>query len=183
MNFIDIVYASEASAAAEKAGEGVLASLGLNLPLFLIQLLNFAAVALILWFLILKPLTKKMSERQKLIEESLAKAQKMDENLKNSEENKKRALMEARREGERIISASEDQAKKIGEEILEKTKKQAGQIVSAAKKQVEEEKSRMLAEIKGQTAELVVAVVEKILQERMNLEKDQKFIEEKIQSF
>ena len=55
------------------AEESVAASLGLNTQLFGFQLLNFAVVGLIVWFLILKPLTKKMAERQQIINESLNK--------------------------------------------------------------------------------------------------------------
>jgi len=47
--------------------QGVAASLGLNTQLFVFQLINFVIVAIILWFLILKPLIKKMEERKKII--------------------------------------------------------------------------------------------------------------------
>ncbi|MCX6778657.1 MAG: ATP synthase F0 subunit B, partial [Candidatus Magasanikbacteria bacterium] len=74
MNFIEIAHASEAptelTETTEQSG-GVLGSLGINGQLFVFQLINFILVAAILWFLILKPLTKKMAERKKIIDESL----------------------------------------------------------------------------------------------------------------
>ncbi|MEK9158891.1 MAG: ATP synthase F0 subunit B, partial [Patescibacteria group bacterium] len=74
--FIETVYASEEAAeAAGQVSEGLLASLGINLPLFIFQLINFAIVAVILWFLILKPLTKKLAERQKMIDDSISNAE------------------------------------------------------------------------------------------------------------
>ncbi|MBI2636919.1 MAG: hypothetical protein HYW81_01875, partial [Parcubacteria group bacterium] len=69
MSLIDTVYASEGVTAG--APGGLLDSFGLDPRLFLLQLANFIIVAIILWFLILKPLTKKLSERQKVIEDSL----------------------------------------------------------------------------------------------------------------
>ena len=62
---MDIVHAEETTTnTTEPAGDGgVAASLGINGTLFVFQLINFAIVASIIWFLILKPLTKKMTER------------------------------------------------------------------------------------------------------------------------
>src|SRR3989339_519706 len=92
INFIDTALASEtaeqeATQTTEEGGTsgGVLADLGINGTLFVAQLINFALVAMILWFLILKPLTKKMSERQKMIDESIDNAKKIQENLNKSE--------------------------------------------------------------------------------------------------
>ena len=89
------VYASEAETA-EVAVEGhttvaspnesVAASLGLNGQLFIFQLINFAIVAAIVWFLILKPLSKKLEERKKIIDNSLDKAKEIDSNLQMAEQ-------------------------------------------------------------------------------------------------
>ena len=65
---------------------GVLASLGINGQLFVFQLINFAIVVLVLWFLILKPLSKKLEERKKLIDDSLDKAKEIETNLGMSEQ-------------------------------------------------------------------------------------------------
>src|SRR3989344_8781458 len=102
MFFIDVVYASEA--AVETASQtGLLGSLGINSTLFLFQLINFAAVAAIAWFLILKPLTKKMSERQRIIDESLDNAKKVSENLEKSEADYQKRLKQARLEAEKVL--------------------------------------------------------------------------------
>ena len=97
MQLIDIANAStkavetattvtaEHAAGTTEATEGLLASLGINGTLFLFQLINFAIVVAILWFLVLKPLTKKMGERQEKIEDSLKNAEAVEENLRKSE--------------------------------------------------------------------------------------------------
>ena len=61
--------------------KGTLSSLGINGTLFIFQLINFAIVALILWYLILKPITKKMSERQKMIDDGIDNAKKIEDNI------------------------------------------------------------------------------------------------------
>ena len=110
MFFIDIVHASSeaASAAAEGAQEGLLASLGINVTLFLFQLANFIVVALILWFLILKPLTKKMAERQAIIDQSLENAKKVEENLHKSERKYQERVDLSKVEANKILVCGEE---------------------------------------------------------------------------
>jgi large-conductance mechanosensitive channel len=86
--FIEIILLSMAKQVSETTiethaaeEEGVLASLGLNTQLFAFQLINFIIVFFILWYLILKPLTKKMEERKKLIDDSIDKAHTVEEQV------------------------------------------------------------------------------------------------------
>ena len=76
--------------------EGVIASLGLNGQLFVSQLINFALVFCVLWFLILKPLTKKMEERRLMINDSLDKAKEIETNLMMSQQKYQEKLDEAK---------------------------------------------------------------------------------------
>src|SRR3989344_6652802 len=97
---IDIVRAASETAAEAVPQTGLLGSLGINSTLFIFQLINFIVVAVILWFLILKPLTKKMAERQRIIDESLDNAKKVGENLEKSEADYQKRLKQARLEAE-----------------------------------------------------------------------------------
>jgi len=178
MNFIEIAYGSEGAVeTAEKTKEGVLGSLGINGQLFVFQLINFAVVAAILWFLILKPLTKKMAERQKIIDEGLNNASKMNILLKETEEEKKKSLKIAKDEAEQIIISAENIAKSQKEKIVAKTKAQVEQIAEAAKKQIFEEKEKMIKEVKTEVAALIVLSMEKILNEKITSTKDKELIE------
>jgi F-type H+-transporting ATPase subunit b len=162
------------------AQSGVAASLGLNGQLFAFQLFNFALVAVILWFLILKPLTKKMEERKKIIDESLDKAKEVETNLAMSEQNYKAKLEEAKSEANKIIEKAHGEAEQLGNEMKAKTKTDIEQLVVQAKKQIVQEKETMMEGIKQETASLVVMAVEKILNEKVDLIKDKKLIEDSL---
>jgi len=180
MFFIDIVHASSeaASAAAEGAQEGLLASLGINVTLFLFQLANFIVVALILWFLILKPLTKKMAERQKIIDESLDNAKKIQTNLEQSEQDYQKHLQEAKRAGEKVLEQAGVESEKLSSELKDKAKKEIESLVAQAKRNIQLEKEEMTVAFKGEAATLVALALEKILSEKMTDERDKKFIKE-----
>lgn len=157
---------------------GVLESLGINGTLFLFQLFNFAIVAGIVWFLILKPLTKKMEERKNLIDESLDRAKEIETNFKMSEVHFKESLETAKKESNAIIASAHTEAEILGEKIKEKTRGEVEVLVAAAKKNIEQEKHEMQATLRKETVEIVVAAMEKILAEKMDDKKDKKFVED-----
>lgn len=175
----NMVYASSEVAeavASEADGGGVLASLGISPTLFLFQLANFIVVALILWFLILKPLTQKMSERQRLIDESLKNADKLKAKLAKSEEDYMARLAQAQREAEKILEKARDEGEQLSAELKEKTKGEIAKLVAEGKKQITSDKEEMLRNFKSEAADLVVLALEKVLQEKVDSQKDEKFI-------
>jgi len=157
--------------------EGLLASLGINGQLFTFQLINFAVVAMILWFLILKPLTSKLTERQKKIEESLDNAERVEENLKKSEKNYQEKIDEAKVEANRIVEKSAIEATKVGGVMKEKAKEEIEHLVVQAKKNIEAEKVEVMEGLKKETANLIVSALEKILEEKVDGKKDADLIE------
>lgn len=184
MLFTNIAYASEtAKKTTEAAAEsGVLASLGINSTLFIFQLVNFTLVALILWFLILKPLTKKMAERQKMIDDSIDNAKKIESNLGMSEKKYQEKIDQAKVEANKIIEKASLEALAVAESAKEKTRQEIEQLVETARKNIKTERDESINEIKEQTASLVVAAAEKILGAKVDASKDEKIIEEAIKS-
>lgn len=175
----NMVYAHAEAAeavASEVDGGGVLGSLGINPTLFLFQLANFIVVALILWFLILKPLTKKMSERQRLIDESLQNADKLKAKLAKSEEDYLARLADAQREAEKILEQAKHEGEQLSAELKEKTKQEIAKLAAEGKKQITSDKEEMLRNFKAEAADLVVLALEKVLQEKVDSQKDEKFI-------
>lgn len=187
MNFIDIahaeteVHAEVATAHAETGAEqGILGSLGINGQLFGFQLLNFAIVASILWFLILKPLTKKMAERAELIDSSIASAKKMEEKLAHAERAYQERVDDAKAEADRILEKANVDSKVVADTMKADAKKEIENLVEQAKKHIRTEKAEALEKIKFEASEMIGTALEKILGDRMDTTKDKKMIEEAI---
>lgn len=168
---------------ASTANESLAASLGLNAQLFGFQLLNFAIVAGIVWFLILKPLTKTLEERKKIIDKSIDNVKKVETNLQMSEVKFQEKLDEAKVEANKIIEKSHGEAEKLSVDMKEKAKKEIELLIAQAKKNIQIEKDDVMSEIKKETANLIVSAVEKIINEKLDDKKDKALIEETIRSF
>ncbi len=181
--FTDIAYAAKtASYAAETAAadETVLSSLGINGTLFIFQLINFALVALIVWFLILKPLTKKMAERQKMIDDSIDNAKKIETNLGMSERKYQEKIDQAKVDANKIIEKAQQESVLVAEAAKEKTRKEIEALVETARKNIKSERDESIREIKEQAATVIIAAAEKIIGSSLSVEKDNKIIEEAI---
>jgi len=180
MKLIDIANASteavEHATETTEVAEGLLASLGINGTLFVFQLINFAVVVLILWFLVLKPLTKKMGERQEKIEESLKNAERVEENLRKSEAKYQEKIDEAKAEAAKIMEKTQTEAKEMGENMKNKSKEEIELLIVQVKKNIEIEKKEMITQIKTVAGELVVAAMEKVLEEKIDDKKDKEMI-------
>lgn len=171
--------AHESTSSAE---EGVLASLGLNVQLFAYQFVNFILVVLVIWFLILKPLTKKMEERKNIIDESLDNAKEVEKNLMMSQQKFDETIAAAKNESNAIIQKAHDEAEKMSVDMKEKTKKELADLIEKAKKTVAAEKEEMKVELRRETVELVILTAEKILGEKLDDKKDEKFIRDILSS-
>jgi F-type H+-transporting ATPase subunit b len=159
------------------ANTSPLAGLGINAPLFFSQLINFAIVAAVIWFLILKPLTKKMSERQKMIDESIDNAKKIQDNLSKSEKDYQTRIDKAKVEANKIMEKAVAEAEEAAEATKEAAKKDIEKLVNQARKNLQEEKNSIKDEIKKESANFVILALERILEEKIDSAKDKKIIE------
>ena len=188
MNFIDIAHAettegeiqTTASHEGTSTDAGVLASLGINGQLFGFQLLNFAIVAGILWFLILKPLTQKMAERAELIDASIANAKKMEEKLAHAERAYQERVDDAKAEAGRIVEKAAVDSKVLADSMKADAKTEIEGLVDQAKKNIRSEKAEAIENIKAEAAEMIGAALEKILGDKMDATKDKKLIEDAV---
>jgi F-type H+-transporting ATPase subunit b len=184
MNFVSIAHAQEEELKTETGTTehegGVAASLGLNAGIFVSQLINFALIAAIIWLLILKPLTKKMAERQKMIDQSLDNAKKIEENLRISDEKYKEKIAAAKVESNAIMAKATKAAEDAAGQLKEKAKQEIEGLIEQAKRNIKQEREEMVVSIKKETAELVVAVAQKILGEKIDPTKDAALISDAV---
>jgi len=162
--------------------ESVLASLGLNPQLFAFQLFNFAIVFFILWFMILKSLTKKMDERKQMIDDSLEKAKQIEANVLMSQQRYQEKIDEGKVEANKIIEHSHEEAERLARSMKEKSKKEIELLVDQAKRNIAIERDEAFAAVKKEAGALVVAAVEKILGQAIDESTDKKIIQEAIQN-
>jgi F-type H+-transporting ATPase subunit b len=156
--------------------------LGLNLKLFIGQIINFGILLFVFWKLILPNITKGLQSRQEKIAKSLQDA---DDVAKEKEEFTKwrnEEMVKARHEAAAIVTKAQTDATTTKDEILHKAKVEQEKIVEDAKKRIESEKNQQLQSAKAELADLVTNAAEKILRQKLDGKKDAELIKESLKS-
>ncbi|MBU0596746.1 F0F1 ATP synthase subunit B [Patescibacteria group bacterium] len=162
----------------EAQNDSVVASLGLNVNLFIFQLANFAIVSAIIWFMILKPLVNKMEERKKLVDESVDNAKRIESNIQISEQKFQEKIDEAKVEANQVIARAQIEADSLAGRMRGKAEADVEELIKQAKAKIGEEKDKMTQELRTETGALVVATLEKVLSKSIDSETDKKLIED-----
>ncbi len=153
----------------------IFTKLGIDYKLIIAQAVNFVLLLVILQRLAYKPVLKMLNDRTEKIDKSLKQAQKIGEELKNTEETKIAEIKKAKEESQRIIKEAQDSAEKKSLEALEKTKAKTKEIVESAKQEIRSEKEKSVAEAKREIADISILIAKKIIGDSIN-EKEQKKI-------
>jgi len=175
-----VAYAAE-EAAAEATNPGVAGMFGLNVQLFVAQLVNFAIVLFVLWKWVFKPVAKAMTERTNKIEASLTEAKRITEEKETFETWKTGEINKVRVEASHIITEAKQEAESVRHQITEKAKQDQAQIILQTQAKLEEEKQKALTEIKGQVADIVVTATEKIIRGKLDDKKDKELIDQALE--
>jgi len=158
--------------------DSLISTFHIDLNLFIAQLVNFAIVFSVLYFFAFKPLVKVMSERTEKIDKSLKDADEIEKRLSLTETEQTEIINAAKKQANLIV----EEADKRGEErrtvLLNKAKEEMGEIMNAGRAKMDIDKAETLKEIKAEVAELVVLTVSKLLDEKMDSDKDQKIIKD-----
>jgi F-type H+-transporting ATPase subunit b len=108
-------------------------------------------------------LMRKIEERQKLIADGLAEAERGRSSLADAQKQTDVILREARERAQELVAAAEKSAAQRVEESKSQAKTEGERLVSAAKAQIEQEVQAAREQLREQVAALAVSGAEKIL--------------------
>jgi F-type H+-transporting ATPase subunit b len=120
-----------------------------------------------------KPMLKAISDREKGIEDSLAKADKMKADLTAMQNENEILLAKAREERATLIKEAKEASEKMIAEAKEKAKSEYERIVADAQVAINQQKNAALTEVKNQVGSLVVEVAEKVLRRELTNKAEQ----------
>ncbi len=172
--------ATEAHAATQETG--IVGLFGLNLKLFIAQLINFSIILFVLWRFVFRPVAKALSDRTSKIENSLAEAQKIAAERETFDSWKNKEMSEVRQEAAGIITQAKGDAEQVRTQITDTAKAEAVKILEKGKIQLEEEKNKAIQQIKTEIADMVVKATETLIKKKIDTSSDQATIKEAIES-
>jgi len=160
--------------------DSLISTFHIDLKLFIAQVVNFAIVFSVLYFMAFKPLVKTMSDRTEKIDKSLREADEIEKRLALTEKEREEIINAAKKQANLIVEEADKRGEERRAELVNKSKEDIGQVINAEREKMIREKGETLKEIKKEVASLVVMTVEKLLNEKMTSDKDKELIKKMV---
>ncbi len=160
---------------AAEEGEPGLFSVNLGLSVWTIVI--FLSLLFILRKYAWGPILAGLDAREEGIQGKLDEAARERDEAAQMLEEHRRQLAETRREAQQLIADARTAGEKVRRDIEEKARGEAQGIVEAARRDIERERDEALDAIRKQSVELALAAAEKLIQERLDADRDRELVE------
>jgi F-type H+-transporting ATPase subunit b len=152
--------------------------LGINLPVLLIQIVNFTFLLLLLKLFVYKPILKMLDERRERIREGLSAADRGREQAAEAERQAAEQLETARREGQAIIQNAQQISQRLQEEGRQQAQQQAEALLERARSEIQLERDSAITELRREFADLTISAAEKVIGQSLDRDAHQRLIEQ-----
>ena len=140
-----------------------LASLGINLPVLISQVISFLVLSGLLYLVAYKPIMRMLDERSRRIKESMEQTEYIREQAALAEKETARRIEEASKEGQKLV----DRAMQAGEEMKlkarDEAKKEAETLIARARTEIERERDDAISELRKEFADITIMAAEKVI--------------------
>ena len=143
---------------ARRTGE----TFGFNAWLFFSQIISFCIVAFLLQKFAYKPILTILEERRKRIADGLANADKIKQQLTESEQRYQEILTKANAEAQKMIDEARASAAVVKDRETQRAISEAEQILTKAREAAALEHTKMLADLKREVGRLVIGTTAKV---------------------
>jgi len=151
-----------------------------DITLVILTWASFFALLVILHRFAWKPILAGLKQREDYIRKSLEDADKINNQLAESELAKAKILEDAKVRANAIIEQSRKMGNELASQIEQRAKKNAEEIISSAHQEIEGERERVRNALKKESVQTAVSLAEKILKENLDTEKNRNLINQAI---
>ena len=153
-------------------------ALGINLGLFIVQIIAFTIVFLTLNAWVYKPMLNMMETRKQKIAQGLEDARVAAEARANAEKDAAKIIAEAQAEAGKVVREATERAASAGKDVKAAAEAEAVKAREAAMGEAELERNRILGDLRGQVAALAIAAANKLVGETLDEKKQRALIDE-----
>jgi F-type H+-transporting ATPase subunit b len=151
--------------------------LGINIPVFISQIVSFLILFGLLALVGYKPMLKMLDERSRRIKESLEQAEAAKEQSLHAEEEVKKQIQAASQRGQEILAQATKASDDIRAQAQTLAKKDADAIVERARQAVKSERDAAVEELRREFANLTIMAAGKVIGESLDVESHRKLID------
>lgn len=158
-----------------------LQSLGISLPTLLAQIINFGVLFGLLYLVAYKPILKMFDERSAKIKESMDQTELIKEQAANAEQEVKKQLAAASKEGQQAIGRATRVAEEIRQQAQQDARQDAETIITRARTEIQREQDDAVDELRSEFADLTILAAEKVIDRSLDTNAHRKLIDKTLE--
>jgi len=160
---------------------GGFASLGINLPLLVVFVVNFIVLFVLLRLFLYKPVLKMLDERTKRTKDAMELAEVTKKEFEQAKVEVQEQIEKGRQEAQAILTQAMQVGERLKEESRQEAQKQAQVIVDRTRSELEAERDKIVGDLRREFVDISISAAEKVIKETLDKEKHRKLIEETLQ--
>lgn len=158
----------------------MLASIGIDFTLIVVQILNFVILVWILQKFLYRPILEKISARQKENENVLVLKKQLETQQAKIAEERKQIFQEAEEEAHLLLERKKEEAEKLKRRILTGARTEKEEIIAQGRKEIAAKKSEQQQALQHEVLELATLMTEKVLTNLLSHKDQQEIIQKEL---
>lgn len=151
---------------------------GLNVWQFVVQLVAFLVFIYLLWRFAVGPIVKVLDERQEKIKESMASAERMQQELKDTHARNEEVLLQARREAQDIVNQARQNGEQLVARARDEANTQAETYLTRAQETMRQETEQARQQLRNEVADIATLAAGRIIRKELDPQAQRHLIEE-----
>jgi len=155
----------------------MLDKLGIDPALLLAFIVNFGVLAILLTFVLYRPITRMLDERAGKIKDSLEKAEQIKQESVRAEESVRAQIDAGRKEGQALIAQASQAAERLKEEARAEARKETEALLTKARAEIDREREERFQQLRREFADLAIMAAEKVIERSLDKKAHEQVIE------
>jgi F-type H+-transporting ATPase subunit b len=167
-----------ATAAASTTTASDAPGLSINFFWVIVAALNFIVFLALIWRFAFDPIANILAERKARLDQGLADAEQARRDRDAGLAERDRAMLEARREANTLITAAQKSAEELRIADIAATREELDRLRDRARADIQAERDRALADLRAQVADLALLAAGKVVGETMTDARQRRLVDE-----
>ena len=151
--------------------------LGINLPTLLAQVVNFVILLGLLYLVAYKPILRMFDERARKIKESMEQTEVVKEQAAHAEEEVKKQLEIAGKEGQEVIGRAMRTGEEAGQKVQQEARQEGEALIEKARLEIQRERDEAIDELRQEFTDLTIEAAGKVIEQSLDKEAHRKLID------
>ncbi len=143
----------------------------------LAQIVNFVILFGLLYLVAYKPIMRMLDERSRKIKGGMEQAEVMKEKAARAEEEIKKQLEAASREGQERTARAARTAEELKQKAQQEAKQEAEILLARARTEIQRERDEAIGELRKEFADLTILAAEKVIDRSLDKEAHRQIID------